>query len=194
MIPQHVVALDALPLTPAGKIDRKALPAPDAAGAAAESRPPSTPNELLLARVWAEALGHDRIGAGDNFFDLGGHSLLSMIVIARLRSEIGASVSARDLLGLSLEEIAKKLPPQGGQTPTGAPIPRAPLAAGADGALTATASFGQRRLYYLDQLDPNSGSVARSIRSSSRRPSPRSPRATPSSARRSGSRTTGSSR
>jgi amino acid adenylation domain-containing protein len=152
MLPQHFVELAALPLTPAGKVDRKpaALPAPEGAAPTARSRAPSSANEIYLAKVWADVLGHDRVGASDNFFDLGGHSLLSMIVVARVRSETGASLSPRAFLVSSLEQIAAELPT------AAAPqrIPRAALTPKASGALEAPASFGQRRLFYLDQLDP----------------------------------------
>ncbi len=109
MIPQHVVELAKLPLTPAGKVARNELTAPLGAAAAAKSRPPETPSERALARIWAEMLGTDRIAATDNFFDLGGHSLLSMTVIARVAAETGVRVSPRDLLLLTLEQIAARI-------------------------------------------------------------------------------------
>ena len=89
MVPQTYVALDALPKTPNGKVDRKALPAPAAEGA--ESRaayvPPRNPVEEVLARIWAEVLRVERVGAFDNFFALGGDSILSIHVILRASRE-----------------------------------------------------------------------------------------------------------
>lgn len=108
MIPQHVVELPALPLTPAGKIARQALPPPDGGGEARKTwRAPSSPSELSLARIWREVLATESVAATDNFFELGGHSLLSMVVIARVETELGHRLNPRDLLLLTLEQLAK---------------------------------------------------------------------------------------
>ncbi len=109
MIPQHVVELPRMPLTPAGKVARRELAAPAGAAQASRSRAPETASERSLARIWAEVLGTDRIAATDNFFDLGGHSLLSMTVIARVAAETGVRVGPRDLLLQTLEQIAARL-------------------------------------------------------------------------------------
>jgi acyl carrier protein len=90
MIPSTFVTLQAFPLTPNGKVDRKALPTPGAPGA---ERPeldrelvaPRTPVEEGVAAIWAEVLGRDRIGVHDNFFELGGHSLMATQVVSRIR-------------------------------------------------------------------------------------------------------------
>ena len=88
MVPSAFVALAALPLTASGKVDRKALPSPDFAGRAAhEYVAPRNATEETLCRVWAEALGVERVGIEDNFFELGGHSLLAMTLTERLRRE-----------------------------------------------------------------------------------------------------------
>ncbi|MBK8253569.1 MAG: amino acid adenylation domain-containing protein [Polyangiaceae bacterium] len=113
MIPQHVVELTALPLTPAGKLARRELPAPTGAGPSPKARRPETPGEKALARIWSEVLGTDLIAATDNFFDLGGHSLLSMMVVARIHAQTGFHVTPRDLLLRSLEQIAAQLTPRG---------------------------------------------------------------------------------
>lgn len=113
MIPQHLVELPVLPLTPAGKINRKDLPAPAGAIPVAAARAPSSPAELRLAKVWADVLGSaPTLSATDNFFEVGGHSLLSMAVIARLQKETGIRINPRDLLLSSLEQIAAKIEPQ----------------------------------------------------------------------------------
>jgi acyl carrier protein len=80
MVPAAVVALDALPLTSSGKVDRRALPEPDLDAAAAEEPwlEPETPSEQALAEIWAELLGVEKVGAGHTFFALGGHSLMAM--------------------------------------------------------------------------------------------------------------------
>ncbi|MFP2934965.1 AMP-binding enzyme, partial [Pyxidicoccus sp. 3LG] len=77
MVPSLFMALDAFPLTPNGKVDRKALPAPDASSARSEHIAPRTQTEQTLADLWAQLLGLPRVGATDSFFELGGHSLLA---------------------------------------------------------------------------------------------------------------------
>ncbi|MEW5925848.1 MAG: amino acid adenylation domain-containing protein [Gemmatimonadota bacterium] len=95
MVPAAFVALDALPLTPSGKTDRRALPEPDAPGAAAGPVPPRTVFEEIVVEVWRKVLKTDRVGVFDDFFALGGHSLLAARVVARLREETGEEVPLR---------------------------------------------------------------------------------------------------
>ncbi|HEV2735718.1 MAG TPA: amino acid adenylation domain-containing protein [Longimicrobiaceae bacterium] len=84
MVPSALVALDALPLSPSGKLDRRALPAPDAdAASGAEHVAPRTDAEAALAGVWRELLRVERVGAHDNFFELGGDSILSIQMVSR---------------------------------------------------------------------------------------------------------------
>jgi len=87
MVPNAFVFLEAMPLTPHGKIDRRALPAPDITNLTSDSRfvAPRTPTEEILATIWSEVLGKRRVGIHDNFFELGGHSLLAPQVISRVR-------------------------------------------------------------------------------------------------------------
>ncbi|MEH2617402.1 amino acid adenylation domain-containing protein [Bradyrhizobium sp. AZCC 1620] len=94
MVPQAFVRLDALPLTPNGKVDRKALPAPeDDAFARRSFEPPQGEIEQIVAKVWTELLGVDRIGRNDHFFELGGHSLLAVRTLERLqRHSLSADV------------------------------------------------------------------------------------------------------
>jgi amino acid adenylation domain-containing protein len=98
LVPELFVSLDALPLTPNEKIDRRALPAPDmsrrpsAAGSPAAAR---TPLQSAIARMWAEVLGVDAIGVDDDFFELGGHSLLATRVIARIRKTLQVELPLR---------------------------------------------------------------------------------------------------
>jgi len=96
MVPSAFVALEALPLTPNGKVDRKALPDADLSAVQAEYVAPRTPTEEALCAIWQDLLGIDRIGTADNFFQLGGHSLLVMRMIARLQ-EYGLVLQARQL-------------------------------------------------------------------------------------------------
>ena len=87
MIPAAFVMLGAFPLGPNGKVDRAALPEPDAGASPPTSFvAPRTPIEEVIASIWAELLRRDRIGAEDNFFDLGGDSLLSTQVVSRVRA------------------------------------------------------------------------------------------------------------
>jgi non-ribosomal peptide synthetase component F/acyl carrier protein len=97
MIPSAFLVLEAFPLTPNGKVDRKALPAPDAAGAAAEGELPRTPEEQQMAALWGEVLGRLQIKRDDNFFNLGGHSLLATQMLARLHNTFGVEVPLRVL-------------------------------------------------------------------------------------------------
>ncbi|WP_213781870.1 phosphopantetheine-binding protein, partial [Caballeronia sp. dw_276] len=95
MVPAHFVMLDALPLTSNGKLDRRALPAPDRDVDASAYVEPRGETEQALAAIWAEVLGRERVGARDDFFGLGGHSLLATQVIARLRSELDIELPLR---------------------------------------------------------------------------------------------------
>ncbi|GAA4465493.1 hypothetical protein GCM10023170_074870 [Phytohabitans houttuyneae] len=97
LVPAAFVTLPALPHTTSGKVDRRALPAPDVAATAdASFVPPRTDAERELARVWAEVLGLPRVGATDNFFGLGGDSILSIEVVTRAR-RAGLRVTAKDV-------------------------------------------------------------------------------------------------
>ncbi|HEY6147837.1 MAG TPA: AMP-binding protein, partial [Thermoanaerobaculia bacterium] len=94
MVPSAIVFLDAFTLTGSGKIDRIALPAPDAARPelAAAFEAPRNPAEERIARIWSDVLGLEQVGVHDNFFDLGGHSLLAVAVISRIEKEFGRPV------------------------------------------------------------------------------------------------------
>ncbi len=95
MIPTAYVSLPAIPVSPTGKVDRRALPAPKNAGIAAEYLAPATPMEERLCRIWSEVLGVARVGTADSFFDLGGNSLQAGRALARVRQETGAELGLR---------------------------------------------------------------------------------------------------
>ncbi len=96
MTPAAYVVVDTIPITTHGKIDRAALPAPEIVATNA-FREPATDTEHQLAGLFADLLGHDRVGADDSFFDLGGHSLLATKLVAELRTRFGADVEVRDI-------------------------------------------------------------------------------------------------
>ncbi len=93
MVPGRYIVLDALPLTPNGKVDRKALPAPTAKRGEADYVTPVTPLQHRLAGIWKQVLGLDRVGLHDNFFSLGGYSLLSIKLSHRIRQELDVSLT-----------------------------------------------------------------------------------------------------
>jgi len=132
MVPAVFVPLARLPLTPNGKVDRRALPAPELAPAAVDAgfNGPRTPGELLVATVWRELLGVERIAVADNFLDLGGHSLLIMQAIAKLEARTGKRVSPRTFIFQTLEQIARdydaprSTPPPPPRPPTPPPAGR----------------------------------------------------------------------
>ncbi|HEX6861499.1 MAG TPA: amino acid adenylation domain-containing protein, partial [Thermoanaerobaculia bacterium] len=153
MVPSAFVFLDALPLTPHGKIDRKALPAPELPRTAGEEGRPRGPVEELLAVVWQEVLGVETVGRGDSFFELGGHSLLVMRILARVREILGVELPPQAVFesptvaGLAARvELAQR----DGQVHPAPPLRR--LGPGRELPL----SFAQQRLWFLDRLRPGS--------------------------------------
>ncbi|HEV2149507.1 MAG TPA: amino acid adenylation domain-containing protein, partial [Longimicrobiaceae bacterium] len=153
MVPAALVPLDALPLSPNGKVDRKALPAPDAAPAAGGYVAPRTPAEELLAGIWSAVLGAGRVGAHDGFFELGGHSLLAMRVASRVREAFGAELPLAAVFeARTLAELAARveaLPARGARR-------EAPPLLPADRTREIPLSFAQQRLWFLWQVDPAS--------------------------------------
>jgi amino acid adenylation domain-containing protein len=110
MVPSAFVSLDALPLTPNGKVDRKALPAPEYASSEETYVAPRTPVEEVLAEIWAEVLGVERVGVHDSFFELGGHSLLIMRMLARVRDMLDLRISIRTVFSMpTLEAMAGEI-------------------------------------------------------------------------------------
>jgi hypothetical protein len=93
LVPSAIVDLPALPRTPNGKLDRNALPAPQSTKPAESFVAPETPLEEKMAALWKNVLGLERIGMRDNFFDLGGHSLLGLRLVNQLREALGEQLA-----------------------------------------------------------------------------------------------------
>ncbi|MFJ2264725.1 amino acid adenylation domain-containing protein, partial [Streptomyces sp. NPDC087844] len=151
MIPSVFTELAALPLTANGKIDRAALPAPDAARRQLTGYvAPSSVTEELLAGVWAQVLGLERVGATDDFFELGGQSLLATQVVSRVREVFGAEIPLAALFDHPTVRALAAL------VETAAPRASAPpiVTVGRDQDLPL--SFAQQRLWFLDQMEPGS--------------------------------------
>jgi acyl carrier protein len=99
MMPEAFVFLERLPLTPSGKLDRAALPVPEREGPdrSAHALAPRTPLEEIIATLWCDVLGLQRIGIHDNFFDLGGDSLKAVVLLARLQARFGVELPVRTI-------------------------------------------------------------------------------------------------
>ncbi|WP_260859030.1 phosphopantetheine-binding protein, partial [Paraburkholderia sp. BCC1885] len=107
MVPSAIVVLETMPLSPNGKVDRKALPAPERPLAETAYVEPRTETEVALARIWGDVLRIDRVGVHDRFFDLGGHSLLATRVAAEVRRQLIVELPLQLIYRTaSLEELA----------------------------------------------------------------------------------------
>ncbi|MFE9820443.1 amino acid adenylation domain-containing protein, partial [Streptomyces sp. NPDC005773] len=154
MVPSAFMSLDALPLTSNGKLDRGALPAPvheADSGRGTESlvtRGAHNPWEDALRGLFADVLGLERVGVDDSFFELGGHSLLAIRLLARARSVLGSELSVRDMFDNPTVSGLAKLMTVAGRSGhrlvAGVRPERVPL------------SFAQRRLWFLQQYEPDS--------------------------------------
>ncbi|MDO7912914.1 amino acid adenylation domain-containing protein, partial [Pseudomonas sp. 22-AL-CL-001] len=149
MVPNQWLALDRLPLSPNGKLDRKALPAMDSARLAPTYVAPQNARQRQVAAIWAEVLHHAPVGLTDHFFALGGHSLLATQVFSRLR-ELGIDAPLKTLFEHpTLERFVAALPQAAATShaPALQPVSRAaPLAL----------SYAQQRQWFLWQMDPDS--------------------------------------
>jgi amino acid adenylation domain-containing protein len=175
MIPSAFVFLDALPLTPTGKVNRRALPEPSADNPEQEKtfEAPRTPVEEMVAGIWSQVLGLEQvggqsaIGVHDNFFDLGGHSLLATQIVSRLGHVFQIELPLRELFDSpTVADLAKRIEAirslgQAHTAPVVAPLTRrAELARLLQRRLQkskhAPLSFAQQRLWFLSQLEPHS--------------------------------------
>jgi amino acid adenylation domain-containing protein/thioester reductase-like protein len=153
MVPAAFVVLDRLPLTPAGKVDRRALPAPDQSRSGVESAGvlPRTPTEELLAGIWSKALGLERVGVHENFFQIGGHSLLAAQVMFRVREALHLELPVRTLFeNPTIAELAQVLDrDRPAAAEDGVPALR-PAPRGEDLPL----SYPQEGIWFIDQVQP----------------------------------------
>ncbi|HHM9237980.1 TPA: pyoverdine non-ribosomal peptide synthetase PvdD, partial [Pseudomonas aeruginosa] len=148
MVPAHLMLLERMPLTVNGKLDRQALPQPDASLSQQAYRAPGSELEQRIAAIWAEILGVERVGLDDNFFELGGHSLLATRVISRVRQEQQLDASLKALFERPVLEAFA----QGLERTTDA-VSTIPLA---DRQQPLALSFAQERQWFLWQLEPES--------------------------------------
>ncbi|MFL5539647.1 MAG: amino acid adenylation domain-containing protein, partial [Longimicrobiaceae bacterium] len=148
MLPGAIVRLDGLPLTANGKVDRKALPAPELAPAEDRYVAPRTPVEEVLAGIWAEVLRLERVGVEANFFEAGGHSLLATQVVSRIRELFAVELPLRALFeGPTVAELAARVEEM---RRAGVPVLPPVVPVERTGALPL--SFTQQRLWFLEQL------------------------------------------
>ena len=147
MVPVAYMKLDALPLTANGKLDRKALPAPDMAAVfSREYAAPEGEIETLLAQIWADVLHVERVGRWDHFFELGGHSLLAMRMVSQIRQRLGVELQLSDLFAnAELAAVAEVLALAGRST-----LPDI-LPANRDDEVPL--SFAQQRLWFLALME-----------------------------------------
>ena len=155
MVPGAITVLDALPITPNGKVDRRALEALEAREAPAEAveEAPRGPVEEVLEAIWADVFDRERVGIHERFDALGGHSLLAIQVIARVRDAFQVEVPLRAIFEApTIAELAERIEAlrREGGAPVVPPIERAPRGE------PLPLSFAQERLWFLDQIDPGS--------------------------------------
>ena len=157
MMPASFIFLVAMPLTPNGKVDYRALPATDSAFQSSSAHLPArTPTEELLAAIWADLLKLEDPGIRDNFFELGGHSLLATQVVSRIREVFDVEVALRELFEQPTIEalaVAIEAARSGGADASRRLRVRSVTREAATGIAL---SFAQQRLWFLDQLEPGS--------------------------------------
>src|SRR6185437_7023725 len=151
MVPSAFVLLEQLPVNANGKLDKRALPAPEWSADTAGYVAPRTDAELVVARIWAEVLEIGLVGVEDNFFELGGDSILSIRVASRLKAAFGVDLSPRVVFSHStVKGLAAAIPADSGEVSAIPAIPRPPDPA----PFVAQQSFAQQRLWFLHAFEP----------------------------------------
>jgi amino acid adenylation domain-containing protein len=157
MVPSSFMFLTEMPLLPSGKVDRKALPDIEADRpelGEASFTPPRGPLEQAIAAIWSRVLGIERIGAFDSFFELGGHSLLATRLLTRIRQELALDLELRAVFEApTVAGLAAVISERGGESPRSAAPPALTIPR-RDRTVPAPVSFGQQRLWFLQQLAP----------------------------------------
>ncbi|MEV1025579.1 amino acid adenylation domain-containing protein [Streptomyces sp. NPDC050264] len=154
MVPSTVVPLSALPLTPSGKVDREALPSPYKSRVSRGDEP-VTATERAVAALMAQLLGGTPVGATDNFFQLGGHSLLVGRLAARIRADLGADIPLSQLFRLVTPRQIGALVDSGAPLDAGTAVPAPPPMRHADRSRPIPLSFPQERVWFLERLSPS---------------------------------------
>jgi amino acid adenylation domain-containing protein/thioester reductase-like protein/FkbM family methyltransferase len=153
MIPNAFVILESLPLTQNGKVDRRALPAPDLYSSADKYVAPRTPNEELLAQIWAQVLKVEQLSVDDSFFELGGHSLLATQLVSRIRNIFQVELPLREFFAApTIAQLAQLIGQVQQQDSKLTAPPIIKRTENADLPL----SFAQQRLWFLDQFESDS--------------------------------------
>ncbi|MCG8668656.1 MAG: amino acid adenylation domain-containing protein, partial [Pseudomonadales bacterium] len=151
MVPGYLIVLSEWPLTPNGKVDRKALPEPDQTQRKVPYVAPRNDIEATVAEIWSQVLNVEEVGVDDNFFDLGGHSLLATQIASRIRRDLNIEIQMRDLLGEpTVASVAELLMSMDAKKDSRAPIK--PCGLTEDIPL----SLGQQRLWFFEQMNPDS--------------------------------------
>ncbi|AKD96884.1 peptide synthetase [Rhodococcus erythropolis] len=153
MVPAMFVELDEFPLNASGKLDRKALPAPEFVSKTVEYREPATPTEAGVVAIFADLLGQDRVGADDGFFELGGNSLLATRVVARINAEHGISIDMRNFFDApTAAELAVFIDEAKISEDRKAHVPLIPR----ERPELVPLSLAQQRMWFLNRFEPES--------------------------------------
>jgi amino acid adenylation domain-containing protein/non-ribosomal peptide synthase protein (TIGR01720 family) len=161
MVPSAIVILESLPLSPNGKIDRRALPTPDPSSELSDKYvAPRTPIEEILAVIWQQLLKVELVGRHDNFFELGGHSLLATQFISRVRTKLKVEIPLRSLF--AAPTIAQLAPSIQQLQQQDIKLSAPPILRRVENA-EIPLSYAQQRLWFLDQLESNNTSYKLSI-------------------------------
>ncbi|WP_235526606.1 non-ribosomal peptide synthetase [Nostoc piscinale] len=154
MVPSAFVIMESLPLTPSGKVDRRALPAPDLLSTNSDQYvAPRTPIEELLVQIWAQVLKVEQVGINDNFFELGGHSLLATQLVSRIRNIFNVELPLYELFTApTVAELAQII---GQLQQHSIKLSAPPIFRRAENS-DLPMSFAQQRLWFLDQFESNS--------------------------------------